>query len=137
GLREISYLPSLKLETVNQGLNVRKDWAQQHPDLVLSFLKAWIEGAKEARTDVAGTKAIISKYAELTDPVQLDDTYKTALAGWAAYPLPKDSQFQNVISLSTDEKVKTHKPSDFYDDSYLKQLDGFVKSLYPEGVPTL
>jgi ABC-type nitrate/sulfonate/bicarbonate transport system substrate-binding protein len=136
GLRELSYLPDLKLETVNQGINVRKDWAQQHPDVVLSFLRGWVEGAKQARTDAAATKAIISKYAELTDPAQLDDTYKTARSGWAAYPLPQDSQFQNVIALSPDQKVKAHKPSDFYDGSYLEQLDGFVNSLYPEGVPT-
>lgn len=137
GLHELSYLPDLKLETVNQSLNVRKDWAQQHPDIVLNFLRAWIDGARQARTDVAGTKAIISKYTQLTDQAQLDDSYKTALSGWAAYPLPKDSQFQNVISLSPDTRVKTHKPSDFYEDSYLKQLDGFVKNLYPQGVPSL
>lgn len=76
-------------------------------------------------------------YAKLDDPALLDDTYKTALAGWAAYPLPQDAQFKNVMDLSPDAKVKAHKPSDFYDDSFLKQLDSFVKGLYPQGVPSL
>jgi NitT/TauT family transport system substrate-binding protein len=135
GLREIVDMSKLRLRTLTQGVNVRKEWAQQHEDLVLAFLKAWMEGAKEGRSNPDGTKAIIGKYTKVTDQAFLDEAYNTVVSLWAAYPLANDQDLQNVIDLSTEANVKAHTPADYYDNSYLQKLDSFVKQLYPGGVP--
>ncbi|HEY8691165.1 MAG TPA: ABC transporter substrate-binding protein [Chloroflexota bacterium] len=136
GFKELVYTPPLKLQTVNNAINVNTAWAKQHPDMVESFLKALLEGIKIAKTDPVTAKASIAKYAKLDDQALLDESYKTASSMWAAYPLAADKNFQNVIDLSAEANLKTHKPSEFYDNSYLLKLQDFVKTLYPEGVPS-
>lgn len=136
GAKELVYMPPLKLRTVNNGIIARVDYAKQHPDVVENFLKAYIEGIKIARTDATTTKASIATYTKLDDQVMLEESYRTALTLWVPYPLATDDEFQNVIALATEANVKNHKPSDFYDNSYLQKLQDFVKTVYPEGVPT-
>jgi NitT/TauT family transport system substrate-binding protein len=137
GLRLIEDMIPLKLHTITQGIYVRKDWAQQHQPALESVLKGYLEAVKQSRADAAGAKTTISKWTKVEDPVLLDESYKTTISGLAAYPLVHDEDVQNVIDLSTEASVKAHKPADFYDNSYLQGLDGFVKGLYPAGVPSL
>ncbi len=136
GAKELVYMPPLKLRTVNNGIIARKDYAQQHPDVIANFLKAYIEAIKIARTDPTATKASITTYTKLDDQTMLDDTYKTALSLWVPFPLAEDADLQNVIDLSSEANVKSKKPSDFYDNSYLQKLQEFVKTVYPEGIPS-
>lgn len=136
GFKELAYLPDMKLQTVNNAINVNRPWAQQHPDAVENFLKALLEGIKVAKTDPATTKQIIAKYTKVDDPALLDESYKTASTLWAAYPLMHDANFQNVMNQSTEENVKARKPSEFYDNSYLEKLSDFVTGLYPGGIPS-
>jgi ABC-type nitrate/sulfonate/bicarbonate transport system substrate-binding protein len=135
GFKELAYTPDMKLQTVNNGIIVNKTWAQGRGDEVQSFLKAYIEGLKIAKSDPATTKTAITKYAKLDDQAMLDESYKTVSVMWVAYPLAGDADFQNVIDLSSEANVKSRKPSDFYDNSYLQKLQDFVKGLYPQGVP--
>jgi len=126
----------LKLHTVTQGSFVRKDWAQQHPDVIGNYLKAYLEGIKEDKTNPDGAKTTISKWTKIEDQALLDESYKTTINGLAAYPLAHDEDIQNVIDLSIEAIVKSHKPSDFYDNSYLLKLEAFVKGLWPNGIPS-
>jgi ABC-type nitrate/sulfonate/bicarbonate transport system substrate-binding protein len=121
---------------VNNGIVANKNYAAQHPDVVENFLKAYIEAIKIARTDPATAKAAITTYTKIDDPALLDESYKTALTLWVPYPLMNDAEFQNVMNLAVEPSVRAHKPSEFYDNSYLDKLQDFVKTMYPEGVPS-
>jgi len=136
GLRQLEDLIPLKLHTVTQGSFVRKDWAQQHPDVIGNYLKAYLEGIKEDKTNPDGAKTTISKWTKIEDQALLDESYKTTINGLAAYPLAHDEDIQNVIDLSIEAIVKSHKPSDFYANSYLLKLEAFVKGLWPNGIPS-
>ncbi len=137
GLSEILYLGNLKLRTINNGIVANRAWLQQHPDQAEAFLKAYLEAIKIARTDAATTKAAITKWTRLDDPAMLEETYKTSPPLLQPYPLVQDPDVQNVIDLSIEPSVKGHKPADFYDNSHLLKLQGFVKTLYPEGLPSV
>jgi ABC-type nitrate/sulfonate/bicarbonate transport system substrate-binding protein len=134
GYRLLVDANELKLPTINVGIVVRRDWAQQNPEAVLAFLKGVMEGIKLGKEDPAAAKAEIQKYSRLDDPAQIEQVYADSL-DWAPYPLVQDAGLQTLLDLSTDEKVKAHKPGDFYDNSYLLKLQDWVKGLYPEGVP--
>ncbi|HEX6512251.1 MAG TPA: ABC transporter substrate-binding protein, partial [Chloroflexota bacterium] len=110
GLRLIEDMATSRWHTVNQGLNVRKDWAQQHEDLVLAFLKGELEGLRDAKTDPQATKQTITKWTQVTDAVLLDEAYRTGNAGWVANPLAHDEDLQSIIDMSTEANVKGHKP---------------------------
>jgi NitT/TauT family transport system substrate-binding protein len=134
GYRLLVDANDLKLPTVNVGIVVRRDWARQNPDAVLAFLQGVMDATKRAKDDPAAAKAEIQKYSRLDDPAQIDQVYVDSL-DWAPYPLAQDAGVQTLLDLSTDEQVKAHQPTDFYDNSYLLRLQDWVKGLYPEGVP--
>ncbi|HLG68933.1 MAG TPA: ABC transporter substrate-binding protein [Chloroflexota bacterium] len=135
GYRLLIDANDLKLPTVNAGAMVRKDWAQQNPDAVAAFLKGVMEGTKATKDDPDTAKATIRKYSKIEDPAQVDQVYQDSL-DWVPYPLVQDAGVQTIMDLSTDERVKAHKPSDFYDNSYLEKLQDWVKTLYPQGIPS-
>jgi NitT/TauT family transport system substrate-binding protein len=135
GLYEVLFLAPLKLGTINNGIVANKTWAQQHPDTVDSFLKAYLEGIKITLTDPVTTKAAIAKWTKLDDQEMLEETYRTSPPLLRPFPLVDDSYVQNVIDMSPEANVKGHKPAEFYDNSYLQKLQDFAKTLYPEGMP--
>jgi len=134
GMREIVDTVPLNLRTINTGIVVRQDWAREHEDQVLAFLRAYMEASKIAKTDPAATQALITKYTGLQDPALLDESYKNSAAGWAIYPLIRDADVQNVIDLSATPEVKARKPADYYDNSYLQRLESFARDLDPQSV---
>jgi ABC-type nitrate/sulfonate/bicarbonate transport system substrate-binding protein len=136
GLKELVYTPDMQLRTVNNGIIANKTYAKDHPEVIENFLKGFMEGLKVAKTDPAATKAAIGKWAKIEDQSLLDESYKTVVGMWNVYPLSTDASFQNVMDLSSEQNVKSHKPSDFYDNSYLEKLQDFVKTLYPNGMPS-
>jgi ABC-type nitrate/sulfonate/bicarbonate transport system substrate-binding protein len=135
GMRQLVDMVPLKLPTVTQGIFVRNQWAQQNQDTVLNFLKAYLEEVKHDKADAAAATATIRKWTQIDDQAMVEESYRSTLGGLASYPLPRDEQFQAVIDLSSEENLKRLKPADFYDSSYLQKLEGFMKTLYPEGVP--
>jgi NitT/TauT family transport system substrate-binding protein len=134
GLSEIVNTVPLQLRTINNAIIVRRDYVQEHEDVVLNFLKAYMESIKELKTNPEAGKAIISKFAQLTDPALLDESYKIAAASLMVYPLIRDADVQNVIDLSATPEVKARKPADYYDNSYLQKLESFARSLDPQSV---
>jgi NitT/TauT family transport system substrate-binding protein len=132
GMREIVDTVPLNLRTINTGIVARQDWAREHEDQLLSFLRAYMEASKIAKTDPDATKALITRYTGLQDPALLEESYQNSAAGWAIYPLIRDADVQNVIDLSATPEVKARKPSDYYDNSYLRKLEPFARSLDPQ-----
>jgi ABC-type nitrate/sulfonate/bicarbonate transport system substrate-binding protein len=134
GLTEIVNTVALKLRTINNAIVVRRDYAQQHEDVVLNFLRAYMEAIKEFKTNTEMGKATLSKFTKLTDPALLDESYKIAATTLMVYPLIHDADVQNVIDMSLTPDVKAHKPSDYYDNSYLQKLEPFARELDPQAV---
>ena len=85
--------------------------------------------------DPAAARASLAKYTKVDDQAMLDQMYNDLTSVFPALPLVHDADLHNVIDLSDDPAVKTHKPAEFYDNSYLQKLQDFVKTLYPEGLP--
>ncbi|HLH26099.1 MAG TPA: ABC transporter substrate-binding protein [Chloroflexota bacterium] len=134
GLSEIVNTVPLKLRTINNAIIVRRDYAQQHEDVVLNFLRAYMEAIKELKTNTEVGKATVSRFTKLTEPALLDESYGIAASTLMIYPLVHDADVQNVIDMSTTPDVKAHKPADYYDNSYLQKLEEFARGLDPQSV---
>jgi ABC-type nitrate/sulfonate/bicarbonate transport system substrate-binding protein len=135
GLHEVVNIASLKLPTIHQGIEVRESWAKANKDVVTNFLKGYLEAIKEARSNPDRAEAVIGKYTETKDKADLDEAYQTFRNVWPSLPLVSDASIQNLLSFAPDANAKAHKPSEFYDNSYLESLQaGFLKTLYPDGL---
>ncbi|HLY64946.1 MAG TPA: hypothetical protein VKU60_05380, partial [Chloroflexota bacterium] len=135
GFHQIVDLIPLKLHTVTQGIFVRDDWAKQNQPTILNFLKAYLESVKVDKTDAAAAQASVSKWTGIQDQALVAESYRATLGGLASFPLAEDQDFQNVLDLTDDPALKSRKPADFYDNSYLQSLESFARTLYPDGIP--
>jgi taurine transport system substrate-binding protein len=114
------------------GVAVTKGYADQHPDIVLRFVKAYIEGIHRFKTDKVFAQRVMSmtKYLGLTDQLQLDDAFTTYKEIFEKVPLPSDAALQNVID--NVPQAKGMAPAAFVEPRFVKQLEreGFIKRVY-------
>src|SRR5207247_9653186 len=84
GFRELVGLKELKelnIPFVENGLAVRRSFANKNPDVIKRFLKASLEGLKRVLEDKNFTTKILGQYTKITDPKLLEDIYQ-----WATPP---------------------------------------------------
>src|SRR5579883_1155942 len=136
GLHEIANITNMKLPSINDAVEVRRDWANQNKTTLLNVLKAYLEAIKIANSNEDAAKAAIAKYTKTSDAAALQEAYDSVKGRWAAYPVVHADVIQNLLDFAVEPSAASHKPSEFYDNSYLESLQDFVKSLYPEGVPS-
>jgi NitT/TauT family transport system substrate-binding protein len=106
---------------------------REHPQIVKSFLKGFIEGIYYAVTHKDETKKIVTKYLKTADPEILEAAYQSFLqvTDYTAYPHLEG--LRNAID-EVAERVpaaKNKRPEDFVDMKFLKELEkeGFFKQL--------
>ncbi len=114
------------------GVAVTKAYADAHPDTVLRFTRAYIQGIHRFKVDRAFARRAMTKYLGITDDAQLDDAFDTYKDVFEKVPLPTDAALQNVID--TVPQARGMAPAAFVDPQFVKKLerDGFIKQVYGE-----
>lgn len=112
----------------------RRAIIQKDRDLVLSYMKAHIEGIALFKRDREMGKRAIRKTLKLADEELVGDAYElfARLRLAAPYPNVKGmrTSFEHVAQTRPD--VWHHKPEEFVDSSFVEELEksGFIKRLY-------
>ncbi len=114
------------------GVAVTKAYADAHPNTVLRFTKAYIQGIHRFKTDKSFAQRAMTKYLGISDQAQLDDAFDTYRDIFEKVPLPTDAALQNVID--TVPQARGLAPAAFVEARFVKQLDreGFIKQVYGE-----
>jgi ABC-type nitrate/sulfonate/bicarbonate transport system substrate-binding protein len=117
------------------GFGVRKSFIQANRDLVIRFIKAYLEGIYVFKTDKNTALNVLKKYTRLDDvsvvQVAYDEMSQRLIR---RVPYPDAAGIQTIIDqlAKTRPQMKNLKPNDFIDPSILKEIEdsGFVKKLY-------
>jgi NitT/TauT family transport system substrate-binding protein len=136
GLKE---LRELNIPFVENGVGVRRSFAQKNPDLVKRFLKASLEALKRVFDDKAYTMKLLGQYTKVTDPRLLEDSYEWAAAGFVKDPrVPVEAMkalADKMIELKMVDAAAAARTqvSAYYDNQYIEALEkeGFLKKLWP------
>ncbi|HLH26206.1 MAG TPA: ABC transporter substrate-binding protein [Chloroflexota bacterium] len=116
-------------------ISTTRDMIQNHPDTVRRFIRAYLEGIHRMKTDKQLAMQVSSHYTHTTDPDILEKSWER----FAQYSIPQvpyitDTAVETVLKElgATDAAAGAAKPSQFYDNAFLKQAEdsGFVKQLY-------
>ena len=142
GYRELVGLKELKelnIPFVENGVGVRRSFAQKNPDLVKRFLKASLEALKRVFDDKPFAMKLLGQYTKVTDPKLLEDSYE-----WAAAAFVKDPHVPVEAMKALAEKMVELKMVDavaaartptaaYFDNQYIDALEkeGFLKKLWP------
>lgn len=132
GLMELVNITDKNIALLHAGLATTNAFLKDHPDQVRQFLQGYLEGIKIARTDPNQTKQVISKYTRVSDPDDLEETYRTFLKAWEKIPHVSPAGVQTLLNFATHPAAKTARAEQFIDNSILAQLErsGFVEGLY-------
>lgn len=135
GLKSLYDLSESGLEVPTTTVAVSRAYANSHRDIVLRFMRAYLEGTHRLLTDRAmGIKAL-RRYGGVDDNELLAATYDLFTAKYIKkVPVLTVKAVQNALDLvaESNPKAKSRKPAEFMDTSYLDELQksGFVKKLW-------
>jgi NitT/TauT family transport system substrate-binding protein len=142
GFRELVGLKELKqlnIPFVENGLAVRRSFANKNPDLVKRFLKASLEGLKRVFDDKSFTMKVLGQYTKITDPKLLEDSYEWASAAFVRdFRIPAEAEkalADQMVKLKMVDPIAAAKTpiTAYYDNQYVEALEneGFLKKLGP------
>jgi ABC-type nitrate/sulfonate/bicarbonate transport system substrate-binding protein len=115
---------------------ISRRYGKAHRDVVLRFLKAYIEGTHRLFTDRELGIRALRKYGGISDQEMLATTYDLFTSRYIK-KIPKASLqgIKNSLALiaESNPKARGHKPEEFMDVSYMDELEktGFIKSVWP------
>jgi NitT/TauT family transport system substrate-binding protein len=115
---------------------VSRRYAKANHDVVLRFLKAYVEGTKRLFTDRELGIRALRRYGGISDREMLATTYDLFTSRYIK-KIPKVSAkgVENSLSLiaESNPKAKGRKAEEFMDTSFMDELEstGFIKSVWP------
>ena len=117
------------------GIGVRKSYIKANRDIVVRFMKAYLEGIYVFKTNKDVALNVLKKYTRLDDlslvQVAYDEMSQRLIR---RVPYPDREGIQTIIDqlAKTRPQMKNLNPSDFIDPTILKEIEdsGFVKKLY-------
>jgi len=132
GYKQIVNIGSLKLPYTFIGAAVSRTVAAQRPEVIKSFLKAFIAGIKASKDqpDLAkksSTRHFASQDAEITD-----EAYNSFVPLFPRVPYVTEEAVRGTLAATDHPKAASADPKMFYDNRFLQELEasGFVKELY-------
>ena len=128
-------LSQLGVPYTMHGFGVRKSYIKANRDVVVRFMKAYLEGIYVFKTNKEVALNVLKKYTRLDDlslvQVAYDEMSQRLIR---RVPHPDREGIQTIIDqlAKTRPQMKNLNPSDFIDPTILKEIEdsGFVKKLY-------
>jgi NitT/TauT family transport system substrate-binding protein len=131
GFKDLADITPLNIPVAGSGLNAEREWLKSNREAAKRFVKASIDAYAFMKNNKEATLKAIEKWYNVTDRAQQENMYKTVEAT-PMKPYPSVSGIKQVIALYTYRELKKSKPEDFYDASFVAELDksGYIDSVY-------
>jgi ABC-type nitrate/sulfonate/bicarbonate transport system substrate-binding protein len=113
------------------GVWASKSWAHANHDATVGFLKAFIEAVAMLKKDKEVAFRAMARFYDFHDREVQQVIYNGAKEMPRA-PYPAVDGIKNVMKLYDSAAMRRYKAEDFYDDSFVKEIDqsGFINKLY-------
>ena len=128
-------LSNLGVPYTLHGIGTRKSFVREHRDIVLRFMRAYLEGIYLFKSNKELSLNTLKKYTRLDDISVTQtayDEYSKRLIRNVPYPNPEGIQTIIDQLAKSRAQAKRLNPNDFIDPTILKEIEasGFVKRLY-------
>lgn len=136
GMKALYDFAESGVEIPTTSVSVSREYARKNRDVVLRFLKAYIEGTKRLLTERELGVRALKKYGGIQDEELLANTYDLFTSKYIRkVPNITPKSVENALKLiaESNPKAKDRKPGEFIDASFMEELEktGFIKSLWP------
>ena len=101
-------------------------------DLTLRVMRAYVEGIHFYKTQRDETLLLMQEFMSGLPLEDVAYLYEEGADGYKRLPIPSDEAIQAVIDRELEGAAGQWKPSDFYDISFLQEIErsGFLDQLY-------
>jgi ABC-type nitrate/sulfonate/bicarbonate transport system substrate-binding protein len=136
GMKRLLDLADIGIEFSNVAVVVSREYGRERRDLVLRFLKAYVEATRRFLTDrEMGIKAL-RKYTGTNDQEILSKTYDLFASKYIKkVPALSLKGVENALMMIAERnpKAKGRRADEFVDLSFMEELEksGFIKSIWP------
>ena len=135
GAAVLADLSQLGVPYTMHGFGVRKSFVRTNRDVVVRFMKAYLEGIYVFKTNKDVALNVLKKYTRLDDLSLVQGAYdEMSQRLIRRVPYPDREGIQTIIDqlAKTRPQMKNLNPGDFIDPSILKEIEdsGFIKKLY-------
>jgi NitT/TauT family transport system substrate-binding protein len=131
GFRDLVDLGQYNFAMAGSGVNAAKSWLAKNREAAARFIKATVEAIALIKTDKQLAFAAMRKWYGITDAAHQESIYAEARK-LASTPYPNVAGIKAVMATYTYHEMARHSPEDFYDASFIAELDksGYIESLY-------
>jgi len=131
GYKALVDLSQYNIPIPGSGVTASRRWIQDNQDTVRRFIKSTVEAIALLKQDKQVVLTAIGRWYGMTDREQQEFLYKD-FAKLPRKPYPHVAGIKKTMELYNTAGMRMHKPEDFYDDSFIKELDqsGYIDSLY-------
>ncbi len=131
GYRDLLDLSVYHIPLAGSGINASRSWLREHKDVAARFVKATVDALALVKTNKAAAFASLAKWYNITDPEQQERIYRQ-IADLPRKPYPAVDGIKEVMKIYRYREMQIHKPEDFYDESFVRDLDrsGYIDGLY-------
>src|SRR5438874_3322832 len=135
GASVLADLSQLGVPYTMHGFGVRKSYIRANRDVVIRFMKAYLESIHVFKTNKDVALNVLKKYTRLDDLSLVQTSYEEMSQRLIRrVPHPDREGIQTIIDqlAKTRPQMKNLNPGDFIDPSIVKEIEdmGFVKKLY-------
>lgn len=135
GLRMLLDFTQIDVDYQQTAIASTRHFVQTRPDVVRSFMKAYVEGIHYMLANPDGTKKIMAKFLQQKDSKALEEAYSQVILKLIRrVPYATEKGIQLILDQlkATNLKAATAKPSDFIEAAFLKELEesGYIEALY-------
>jgi len=136
GLRTLVDLAESGTEIPTTTVAVSREYGKKNRDVVLRFLKAYIDGTRRLFTDRELGIRALRRYGGIQDQELLANTYDLFTSKYIKkVPTITTKSVENALQLIAERnpKAKERRAGEFMDPSFMEELErtGFIKSIWP------
>lgn len=134
GYKPLVDMAGWKVPIGGSGIVTTKTWLKQpgNRDRALKFIKAVVEAISLLKRDEKYTQVALEKWYGIKDRTFQHRLYLSGKDSMEAKPYPCVDGLKKTMELYNYHEMRQQKVEDFYDDSFIKELDktGFIDKLY-------
>jgi ABC-type nitrate/sulfonate/bicarbonate transport system substrate-binding protein len=130
------YQPLVDLRTWNLPIAgsvilTTKTWVKENREAARRFMKSTVEAIAMFKNDPKTAYSAMAHWWNVTDPEKQKAIYVQAKE-MARKPYPAVDGIKKTMETYDSHEMRRHKPEDFYDASFVRELDesGYIDSLY-------
>ena len=125
GFREVIDFAKLPIQVSGSTILTRRSYTQKFPDVVVRFLKAWIEGTYLFKANREFAISVLKKYVANNNNELLNAIYEQHRENLSSKPFPYVEVVKSMMNLLTRTRpdIPSASPEGFVEARFIKELE--------------